>query len=149
MKQNIPSVLPVSYPNLNVINNTQTLQNSTSNKLLSGTVLTIKMRGGMRRTACAVYIQLWEFADNTKEYKVLLRKRFTITWKTEMNISLKVGAMNRRRRRFFSGVQHICQGQWRQYARMCPSVYNIWTVKNKIQNSSKCYRQYLLCTNLT
>jgi hypothetical protein len=45
-------------------------------------------------------------------------------------------------------VCHVCQGQWRQYASKCACVYDIWNVKNKIQDSSNCYQQYVMCTKL-
>jgi hypothetical protein len=111
----------------------------------------------VRRT-CHIYQGLWWEEVCTESYAapsvlqkarrniaVQFRTRFTATWRSKTHISLKVyaGVV------FFSGVHHICQGQWRQYARKCACVYDIRNVKNKIQNSSNCYRQYLLCTNLT
>jgi len=43
-----------------------------------------------------------------------------------------VEALNRRRRRFLirCTIHHICQEQWRQYARKCACVYDIRNVKN-------------------
>jgi len=37
---------------------------------------------------------------------------------------------NRRRRRFLlrCTIHHICQGQWRKYARKCACDYDIWNV---------------------
>jgi hypothetical protein len=82
----------------------------------------------------------------------LLRTRFTSFWRIEIHINLKIDAdaLNRRRRRFLRRcpIRHICQGQWRHYARKCACVYDVWNVKNKVQNSSIWYRQYLLWTNL-
>jgi len=63
---------------------------------------------------------------------VLFRTRFTTIWGSEIHISLKFDghALNRRRRRslFWCTIHHICQGQWRQYARKCACVYDIWNV---------------------
>jgi hypothetical protein len=49
----------------------------------------------------------------------------------------------------YFNLQFFLYETGRQYARKCAGVYDNWNVKNKIQNSSNCYRQYLLCTNLT
>jgi hypothetical protein len=76
---------------------------------------------------------------------VLFRTRFRTIWRSEIHISLKVDsdALNRCRRLFLllCTIHYIRQGQWRQYAMNCACVYDIWNVKNKIRNSSSCYRQ--------
>jgi hypothetical protein len=63
---------------------------------------------------------------------VLFRIRFTTIWGSEIHISLKFDAhaLNRRRRRLLlcTIIHHICQGQWRQYARKCACVYDICTL---------------------
>jgi len=43
-------------------------------------------------------------------------------------------------------IHHICQRKWRQYTRKCTCVSDVWIVKNKIQNSSNCNWQHILCT---
>jgi hypothetical protein len=51
---------------------------------------------------------------------VLFRTRFTMIWRSEIHISLKVDAdaLYRRRRRFLlrCTIHHISQGMWRHYA---------------------------------
>jgi len=71
---------------------------------------------------------------------VLFRTRFKTIWRSEIHISLKfdADALNRRRRRFLlrCTIHHICQGEWRHYARNCSYVYDIWYVKNNIQSQA-------------
>jgi hypothetical protein len=104
----------------------------------------IKMREGMR----SIRLKLRRPSIPSEPQlnrAVLFRTRFTTIWRSGIHISLNddADAFNRRRHRFLlrCTIHHICQGHWAW-------VYDIWNVKNKIQNSSNCYRQYLLHTNL-
>jgi len=103
------------------------------------------MRGGM----CRIRRRLRGrsvLPKTQRNHAVLLRTRFTTLWRSEMHINRKIdaGAHNRYRRRFCvrRTVYYIYQGQWRQYAGKCACVYGICSVKNKIVNEKKCYRQY-------
>jgi hypothetical protein len=68
-----------------------------------------------------------------------------------ISLNFDADALIRRRRRFLLRykIQHICQGQLKHYDRKCACAYDRCNLKNKIQNSSNCCRQYLMCTNLT
>jgi hypothetical protein len=69
----------------------------------------------------------------------LLRTRFTMLWRSEIHMNLKVDvdALNRRRRSFcFGRTIYIPQGQWRWYACKCACVYGVCSVKNKIENET-------------
>jgi hypothetical protein len=81
---------------------------------------------------------------------VLLRTRFTTSWRSEIRINLKIDAdaLNRRRRRFCVGrpMYHIYPGQRRYDVGMCACVYGISSVKNKTENETN----LTVCTsNLT
>jgi hypothetical protein len=70
----------------------------------------------------------------------LLRTHFRTLWRSEIHINLKIDAdaLNRRWRRFCvrRTVYYMYQGQWRKYAVACPCVYDVCTVKNKIENET-------------
>jgi hypothetical protein len=127
-KQIIPTILPVSWPNLNS-------QNLIPSKLPN--ILTIKMTEGMR----SIYITLKGpsvLQKIERNRAVLFRTHFTTIWRSKIHANLKVEAdvLNGQRRRFCvrHRTYHIYQGQRRQYAYKCACVYGVCSVKNKIAN---------------
>jgi hypothetical protein len=69
-----------------------------------------------------------------------LGARFTTLWRSENHINTKTDAdaLNRHRRRFCvrRRVYHIYHGQRRQYDGKCACVYDVCSVKNKIENKT-------------
>jgi hypothetical protein len=70
----------------------------------------------------------------------LLQTRFATLWRSEIHKNLKIDAdaLNRRRRRFYvrRTTYRIYQGQCRKYAGKRACVYDICSVKNKIENET-------------
>jgi len=82
----------------------------------------MKTREGMRRIHRTL-IGPSVLPKTLRKCAVLFRTPFTTIWRSEIRISLTLDAdaLKQRRRWLLlrCTLHHICQGQWRQYARKC------------------------------
>jgi hypothetical protein len=98
----------------------------------------------MHSAPCAVYVERLKdptvLSKTQRNRAVLLRTRFTVLWRSEIHINLKIDAdvLNRRWRRFCvrRKICRIYQGKWRKYAGKCAWVDVICSVKCKINNET-------------